>query len=46
MRSFLCRCLPRAAGSDVGTRLEADVGIDTINAPDRHIGATPSVTDL
>jgi len=46
MRSFLCRCLPRVAGNGVGTCLEADAGIDTVNAPDRHTGVVPSVTGL
>nr|QNO45920.1 hypothetical protein PHCCOCCO_00004 [Methanosarcinales archaeon ANME-2c ERB4] len=34
------------AGNGVGTCLEADAGIDTVNAPDRHVGVVPSVTAL
>ena len=41
---FFADAGPGVAGNGVGTCLEADVGIDTSDAPDRHMGVVLSVT--
>ena len=43
---FFADAGPGVASNGVGTCFEADAGIDTVNAPDRHTGVVPSVTDL